>query len=116
VVAAFSCDLHYCLRYAKDKLDSILAKELESIDLAQVQKNTVLVSMRGAVHKDWHNKGIFKKFTYERSVHLVKNGYIKTLGLVNNPYSLKVLIKAGSKILNEFIVEEKGHKIHGYFI
>jgi hypothetical protein len=78
------------------------------IDLAKVPKNTVLVSVRGVVHKDWHNKRIFSKFVNERYAYMLKNGYLNEFTWVTNPYSLKIMTKAGTKIWKDMSFELKG--------
>jgi hypothetical protein len=98
IAAGFGCDLHYYQRYAKGKVNDELLKELASIDLNTVPKNTVLVTMKAMVHKDWQNMGIAERCAYEKSVHMVKNGYLNEYSLVINPYTLKVLKRFGAKV------------------
>ena len=86
------------------------------IDLSTVPKNTVLVTLRAIVHKDWQNKGIAERCAYEKSVHMVTNGYINEYSLVVNPFTLRVLKRFGSKVWKDVSFEVKGQKLDRYVL
>jgi hypothetical protein len=74
--AAFACELHYCLKYAKGKIDDELYQVLETLDLAKFVKNSVFIGMRATVHVDWQNKGVYARFTKEKSEYMIKHGFL----------------------------------------
>jgi hypothetical protein len=111
IAAGFNCDLHYYLKYVKGEADDKLFKELGAMDLSKVGKNSAIVSIRGTVHKDWHNKGIGKRLNYEKSLRFVNNGYIKEFSWVVSPYTLKMYKNIGTTIWKDVSFELNGQTI-----
>lgn len=64
IAAGFGCDLHYYLRYGQGKVNDELLKELSVINLSQVPRNSVLITMKAMVHKDWQNMGIAERCAF----------------------------------------------------
>jgi hypothetical protein len=72
--------------------------------------------MKAMVHKDWQNMGIAERCAYEKSVHMVKNGYVKEYSLVINPYTLRVLKRFGANVWRDVSFNVKGQQLHRYII
>jgi hypothetical protein len=68
------------------------------------------------VHKDWQNRKIGERGTYEKSAHMIKNGYIKEFTWIVNPYSWKIYQKIGGKIWKDLSFEANGKKIQSLVV
>ena len=64
IAAGFTVDLHYYIKYAKGKINEELLRELSSIDMPSVPKNSTIISCKAMVHKDWQNKGLGERCAY----------------------------------------------------
>jgi hypothetical protein len=112
VIAGFACDLHYYIRYATGKISDELLEQLSAIDLQTLPKDTAFVAMKIAVNKQWQNSGVAERGLYEKSVHMLNNGYKTEYSLIINPFSLKILQRFGSKVWKDVSITVKGKKLY----
>lgn len=80
--------------------------------MATVPKNSAFVAMKVAVHKEWQKRGVAERALYEKSVHMLKNGYKTEYSLMINPFSLKILQKFGTKLWKDVSIMVRDKKLH----